>query len=77
LPTCAFAGTTILILFTLLTRESELQRFIGYRGAVSSAEALPARVVYDLSYIENWSLWFDLRIMLMTTWALVAGENAF
>ena len=49
----------------------------GYRGAVYSAEALRARVVYDLSYIENWSFWFDLRILLMTTRALVAGENAF
>jgi Undecaprenyl-phosphate glucose phosphotransferase len=49
----------------------------GYRGAVDSAEALCARVAYDLSYIENWSLWFDLRIVLMTTRALVAGENAF
>jgi lipopolysaccharide/colanic/teichoic acid biosynthesis glycosyltransferase len=49
----------------------------GYRGAVYSAEALRARVAYDLSYIENWSLWFDLQILLMTTRALVAGENAF
>ena len=49
----------------------------GYRGAVYSVEALRARVVYDLSYIENWSFWFDLRILLMTTRVLVAGENAF
>jgi Undecaprenyl-phosphate glucose phosphotransferase len=49
----------------------------GYRGAVSSVEALRARVACDLSYIENWSLWFDLRILVMTIGATVGGENAY
>jgi Undecaprenyl-phosphate glucose phosphotransferase len=48
----------------------------GYRGAVNDAEALRARVACDLSYIENWSLWFDLRILLLTALTL-GGENAY
>jgi len=34
----------------------------GFRGNTS----LPQRIKYDLFYIENWSLWFDLNILLLT-----------
>jgi len=34
----------------------------GWRGNTSISE----RVKYDLYYIENWSIWFDLRIILGT-----------
>ena len=29
----------------------------------------------DLSYIDNWSLLLDLKIMLKTPWALITGEG--
>jgi exopolysaccharide biosynthesis polyprenyl glycosylphosphotransferase len=34
----------------------------GLRGDTS----IPERVKYDLYYIENWSLWFDIKIILKT-----------
>jgi lipopolysaccharide/colanic/teichoic acid biosynthesis glycosyltransferase len=34
----------------------------GLRGNTSLVE----RIKYDLYYIENWSLWFDLQILLLT-----------
>ncbi len=34
----------------------------GLRGNTS----IPERVKYDLYYIENWSIWFDIRIILST-----------
>lgn len=34
----------------------------GLRGDTSISE----RVQYDLYYIENWSLWFDFKIMILT-----------
>lgn len=34
----------------------------GYRGDTS----VRARIEYDISYIENWSLWLDLQILVMT-----------
>lgn len=34
----------------------------GLRGNTSLVE----RIRYDLYYIENWSVWFDIQIMLMT-----------
>ncbi|MBE5779084.1 MAG: undecaprenyl-phosphate glucose phosphotransferase [Clostridiales bacterium] len=34
----------------------------GYRGDTS----IPARVEHDLWYIENWTFWLDIKILLMT-----------
>ncbi len=49
----------------------------GYRGATETPAQLQGRVSYDLYYIDNWSLRFDLKILLMTFINVVAGENRF
>ena len=49
----------------------------GFRGAASTPEQLRRRVEHDLFYIENWSLLFDLHILLLTPFAVMSGENAF
>jgi Undecaprenyl-phosphate glucose phosphotransferase len=49
----------------------------GWRGEMNSAEKIRARVEHDLYYIENWSLWFDLKILARTPLALVQGKNAY
>jgi lipopolysaccharide/colanic/teichoic acid biosynthesis glycosyltransferase len=49
----------------------------GFRGGIASVEELRRRVEYDLFYIENWSLLFDLRILLLTPLTVLSGENAF
>ena len=36
-------------------------------GLVNSVAGGRARLLYDLDYIENWSLWLDLKIFVMTT----------
>ncbi len=38
----------------------------GARGATHSAEQLRRRVSLDFHYIENWSPWLDLKIILLT-----------
>jgi lipopolysaccharide/colanic/teichoic acid biosynthesis glycosyltransferase len=44
----------------------------GYRGDTS----LTARIKYDLFYIENWSVWLDIKIMLMTPGRMInRGEK--
>ena len=35
------------------------------------------RIDYDLYYIENWSVLFDLYILFKTPFALIKGENAY
>jgi putative colanic acid biosynthesis UDP-glucose lipid carrier transferase len=37
---------------------------------------LVKRIEYDLFYIENWSVWFDLRILLLTVAHLLKSRNA-
>jgi Undecaprenyl-phosphate glucose phosphotransferase len=49
----------------------------GFRGGIASIEELRRRVEYDLFYIENWSLLFDLKILLLTPFSVMSGENAF
>ncbi len=49
----------------------------GWRGEMNSSEKIRARVAHDLYYIENWSLWLDFKIMVMTPWSLVTTKNAY
>ena len=35
------------------------------------------RTEYHLYYIENWSLWFDLKILFLTPIRLLDTENAY
>src|ERR1700716_3283378 len=50
----------------------------GWRGEVDSEEKIQKRVEFDLTYIENWSVLFDLYILLKTPLALMTkNENAY
>jgi len=48
----------------------------GWRGETRCAEDIEMRVRYDLEYIHNWSLVFDLRIMLLTLVRMVNDDTA-
>ncbi|MFT3688486.1 undecaprenyl-phosphate glucose phosphotransferase [Paenirhodobacter sp.] len=49
----------------------------GWRGEIDEPEKLRRRIEHDLYYIENWSIWFDLRILLMTPFHVLEGRNAY
>jgi Undecaprenyl-phosphate glucose phosphotransferase len=49
----------------------------GWRGEISSPDKIKGRVEHDLHYIENWSVLFDLYILVMTPIALLKAENAY
>jgi len=36
-----------------------------------------SRVKLDLYYVENWSLWLDLKIILKTIWVVIKGKGAY
>ncbi len=38
----------------------------GFRGETTDPGMMAERVRYDLEYIENWSIWLDLKIVIMT-----------
>ena len=49
----------------------------GYHGPVDTERALHERVAYDLDYINNWSLWFDIRILLRTLFIVFGRRHAY
>jgi lipopolysaccharide/colanic/teichoic acid biosynthesis glycosyltransferase len=49
----------------------------GWRGEVDDPEKLRARFAHDLWYIENWSLWLDLTILLRTPLSLFDTRSAY
>ena len=50
----------------------------GWRGEIDNEEKIQKRVEFDLYYIENWSVLFDLAILFKTPIALLTrSENAY
>jgi lipopolysaccharide/colanic/teichoic acid biosynthesis glycosyltransferase len=49
----------------------------GLRGAVETPDKIEKRVSYDLFYIENWSIWLDIRTMFMTLRVLADSRNTY
>ncbi len=48
----------------------------GWRGEIDAPDKLRSRFEHDLFYIENWSIWFDIKILLRTPFCLFGG-NAY
>ena len=38
----------------------------GWRGETDSLIKMEKRVEFDLEYMKNWSLWFDIKILILT-----------
>ncbi|MFO1037227.1 MAG: undecaprenyl-phosphate glucose phosphotransferase [Geminicoccaceae bacterium] len=49
----------------------------GYRGETRTLEQMRRRIELDLHYIENWSVWLDLRILVRTAFVGFVGERAY
>jgi len=49
----------------------------GWRGEIDTLQKAHARLAHDLYYIEHWSLWLDLKILLKTAATLASDENAY
>jgi polysaccharide biosynthesis protein PslA len=49
----------------------------GLRGELNSVKKLQARVNSDLSYIERWSFWLDLKIIVLTAREIFFTRNAY
>ena len=45
----------------------------GFRGDTS----ISGRIEHDIFYIENWSVWFDLKILFLTVFKGFVNENAY
>ena len=48
----------------------------GFRGQTDTPEKMALRIEHDLWYIQNWSLWLDVKILLMTPLVMM-HRNAY
>ncbi|MEO6453559.1 MAG: undecaprenyl-phosphate glucose phosphotransferase [Ginsengibacter sp.] len=47
----------------------------GYRGEVNDLHQIRNRVEYDIWYMENWSLLLDIKIVFLTIFNILKGEE--
>lgn len=50
----------------------------GFRGETKDPILMQKRVEHDIWYLENWSMWMDLKIIYKTVYNIIKGEeNAY
>ncbi len=54
-----------------------LAQIRGHRGETRHLETLERRIASDLEYIDNWSLWLDITIILRTLPTIFTQRNAY
>jgi putative colanic acid biosynthesis UDP-glucose lipid carrier transferase len=47
----------------------------GFRGEIETDEDMINRIKYDVFYIENWSIWLDIKIIILTVVNIFKGEE--
>ncbi|WP_277536293.1 undecaprenyl-phosphate glucose phosphotransferase [Pseudomonas baetica] len=49
-----------------------LAQISGYRGETETIDKMEKRVELDLAYINNWTLWLDIKILIKTPFTLLS-----
>lgn len=49
----------------------------GWRGETDTLDKMEKRVEFDLDYIRNWTLWWDVKIVFMTFFKGFVGKNVY
>jgi putative colanic acid biosysnthesis UDP-glucose lipid carrier transferase len=49
----------------------------GLRGETDTLDKMERRLEYDRYYITHWSLSLDIRILFLTVWTVIHGDNAY
>jgi putative colanic acid biosysnthesis UDP-glucose lipid carrier transferase len=47
----------------------------GFRGETREPKEMQGRVEHDVFYLENWSMFFDLKIIFLTLWNMFKGDK--
>jgi len=47
----------------------------GFRGEIKITGDIKSRIKLDISYIENWTLWLDIKIIVLTAFTFLKGDN--
>jgi putative colanic acid biosysnthesis UDP-glucose lipid carrier transferase len=50
----------------------------GFRGETNTIDLMEKRVEFDIQYINNWNLFWDMKIVFLTAYNIIKGEeNAY
>ncbi|HHJ19869.1 MAG TPA: undecaprenyl-phosphate glucose phosphotransferase [Gammaproteobacteria bacterium] len=49
----------------------------GFRGETDSLDKMQGRVMYDIDYIRKWSIFLDLKIIIMTVFKGFSGKHVY
>ncbi|EKO3944657.1 undecaprenyl-phosphate glucose phosphotransferase [Vibrio fluvialis] len=49
----------------------------GYRGETETVDKMDKRIRYDIQYMQNWSLWLDIKIIFLTVFKGFVSETAY
>ncbi|WP_137226661.1 undecaprenyl-phosphate glucose phosphotransferase [Shewanella sp. MEBiC00475] len=49
----------------------------GWRGETDTLDKMEKRVEFDLAYIRNWTLWWDVKIVFLTLFKGFVGKNVY
>lgn len=49
----------------------------GFRGETQTLDKMEKRVEYDIHYLNHWSLWLDIKIILRTALVFFNHQNAY
>tara|TARA_B100000949_G_C13969838_1_gene320598 strand:- start:178 stop:585 length:408 start_codon:yes stop_codon:yes gene_type:complete len=52
-----------------------LAQVSGYRGEVETENDIINRVKFDIFYLENWSLFLDIKIVFQTIYNAIKGDK--
>lgn len=47
----------------------------GFRGETQNVDAMKRRVELDIKYLENWSFFIDMKVIFLTVWNVLRGED--
>ncbi len=47
----------------------------GFRGEITEPKQIKLRVQNDLWYLENWSIWLDIKILFLTVYTIIKGDK--
>lgn len=52
-----------------------LAQAMGYRGEINQFHQMNSRVKLDRFYLQNWSFWLDLKVILLTIFGILRGDE--
>ena len=52
-----------------------LAQAMGYRGEINQFYQMNSRVKLDRFYLQNWSFWLDLKVIVLTVFVIVKGQD--